>query len=155
MTLCPWERATRKVMQESGVVPSQHFLPLHLCLVLLPLPLFLAACFLGITNLLSFSLPSKPSLIFLSVINLYLTDSILLQPAHTFFHLPPRLLASSIVLSPDAQEAVNWLREHELDIWKGDCNTLLSQARWPCSQLSRNLFFFLSSSNSRISSKLL
>lgn len=154
MTRCPWERTTRKVMLESGVVLPQHFLPLHLCLILLPLTLFLCARFLGITNLLTISLPSKPSLIFLSIINLYLTDSILLQPAHTFFHLPPRLLASSIVLLPDTQEAVNWLQEHELDIWKGDCNALISRARWPCSQLSRNPFFS-SSSNIRISSSLL
>lgn len=43
--------------------------------------------------------PYKPFLIFLSVINLYLTDSILLYPAHIFFHLPPCLSPSSIALS--------------------------------------------------------
>lgn len=73
----------------------------------------------------SFSLPPcKPFLIFLSVINLYLTDSILLYPAHIFFHLPPRLSPSSIALSPDAQESVNWLQEHELDVCNGEHRTL-------------------------------
>lgn len=43
--------------------------------------------------------PYKPFLIFLSVINLYLTDSILLYPTHIFFHLPPCLSPSSIALS--------------------------------------------------------
>lgn len=45
------------------------------------------------------SLSLSPFLIFLSVINLYLTDSILLYPAHIFFHLPPCLSPSSIALS--------------------------------------------------------
>lgn len=42
--------------------------------------------------------PCKPFLIVLSVINLFGTDSILLQPAHVCFHLPPWLLPSSIAL---------------------------------------------------------
>lgn len=86
--------------------------------------------------------PCKPFLIFLSVINLYLTDSILLYLAHIFFHLPPCLLPSSIALSPDAQESVNWLQEHELDIWKKEHNTLLFQAHWALFSYFKNHFYF-------------
>lgn len=53
----------------------------------------LSPVFLGITSLLC-----KPFLIVLSVINLHRTDSILLYPAHIFFHLPPHLSPSSIAL---------------------------------------------------------
>lgn len=85
----------------------------------LPSPLLnlLPLSFLVFLGLLAPSLfPVSLFLIFLSVINLYLTDSILLYPAHIFFHLPRCLSPSSIALSPDAQEPVNWLQEHELDV---------------------------------------
>ena len=72
------------------ILPS----PLHLYLSLLPLFLL----FFGGDYCPTLS-ACKPFLIFLSVINLYLTDSILLYPAHIFFHLPPCLLPSYISLS--------------------------------------------------------
>lgn len=136
MTLCPWERTLGKVTLQPAVVPlPSSTSPLHLYLSLL------SPRFFGITAL-SLSL-CKPFLIFLSVINLYLTDSILLYPAHIFFHLPPCLSPSSISLSlsltPDAQESVNWLQEHELDIWKGERN-IPFQAHWRRSHISRTSF---------------
>jgi len=146
MTLCPWERTLRKVTLQPGVVPPLLFLHLSLHLCRLPLSC-LSHCsfFRGITGLLS--PPWEPFLIFLSVINLHLTDSILLYPVHIFFHLPPCLSPSSIVLSPDAQEAVNWLQEHELHIWKGECGSLLFQAHWPRSHISRIFISFLKKSD--------
>lgn len=123
-----------KVVLQPGVQPLLPLLTLHLYLSLLSL-FFLCSFFWGLLA------PCKPFLIFLSVINLYHTDSILLYSAHIFFHLPPCLLPSSIALSPDVEESVDWLQEHELDIWKEEHNTLLCQAHWPCSHILRTSSF--------------
>lgn len=111
MTLCPWERALGKVTPQPCVVslPSL-FPPLYLFIFISAYSLRLSVYLLCGTFFGFFgrkgggywpsSLSSyKPFLIFLSVINLYLTDSILLYLAHIFFHLPPCLSPSSIALS--------------------------------------------------------
>lgn len=91
MTQCPWRWMLGKVVLQTAVAPSL-FSPLtssSLSQLTPSLPFF----FLGITSLLC-----KPFLIVLSVINLHRTDSILLHPAHIFFHLPPCLSPSSTAL---------------------------------------------------------
>lgn len=139
MTPCPWERTLGKVTMQTGVLIhcqlSSHLLPLHLYLCLLPFFLI----FLDYR-------PCKPFLIFLSVINLYLPDSLLLYPAHIFFHLPspsPALFygASHRMLKTQWAGYKNMKSTSE----KEELNTLLFQPHWPCSHIS---FFF---SNSLIS----
>lgn len=139
MTLRPWERTLGKVTLQPGVVPPPSLLLTSLSSYLF---IFISAYspspslfFLGggggvgggeITghlslpaSLFSSSYPSS---------NLYLTDSILLYPARIFFHLsrsdsrPP-----SIARSPDAQKSASWLREREVEIWKGERDTRLCQ----------------------------
>lgn len=108
-------------MLQPGVVPSL-FCSLTLSSLYQPAPcplsffflIFIILYFGGITSHLP--LLCEPFLLVLSVTRLYRTDSFLLYPAYIFFHLPPCLSPSSIALSPDAQESVNWLQEHELDV---------------------------------------
>lgn len=114
-------------------IPS--LLPLHLHLILLPMTL--PPCsFLGRLLPSFFHSVSLLSSSYLSSISI-LPTHFCSNPAYIFFHLPPCLSNSSIVLLPDAHEAANWLQEHELDLWKGECNAPLFPTHCPCSQISR------------------
>lgn len=90
MTLCPWRWTPGKV------APQRLGVACHLSIPPLTSRFFISGLSSGFRAPLR--IPRKPFLIVLSVINLFGTDSILLQPAHVCFHLPPCLLPSSFAL---------------------------------------------------------